>query len=586
VLIQSLNQAVNALPDEEQLLISLAYTHDLSYREISEVTQIPKSNVGRIIHESITKLKDKLFLAGIACIDNDINSSLKIIGSADQTIISKSALIVEKIIESVPYKESNPFTKNIINVLPGGIMTKIIALLGVPAIFSYLLITSLSGSNKPDFNATNKINPANTVSVSGNQNKSASKETAVVDSKDTQPVKPANEEIEREVNISGTVIMPDGSTAEQMPIMSVIVPDNNLSIKELKKKFEKDPFKLHASLLKNLKRATTDKEGKFTISYKYKTMSQQTDTVFIDVSNLIVSANGFGIALPADNTDAPIIKRVYYFKLTKVELTKKKEDINIEIRPLKKAAVILDCYPDTENTKISLIVPDTLLDFIDASYTCDSFIKELPVPAGTEFVLEINKKGFNTFVKAMSSLSEGETKSLKIDFEKSSNAIYGYCINTGGVPISGTTLIHMDNSVWLATTQTDQNGFFNLETTGKSTGLIVARKNGYQEIRINKFELNQRILVIMDKLTDGKFFISAQVINKNGDPVQKAMIGCLQDGTDKKVVYSDQDGFFKIEGLLNKTIKYLFVVHDQYKEEALVEIDTADFPFRITLQDK
>lgn len=54
--------AVAQLPEREQELLTLRLTHELSYKQIAEVTGLSVSNVGYLLHQAIAKLRT-------ACLD-------------------------------------------------------------------------------------------------------------------------------------------------------------------------------------------------------------------------------------------------------------------------------------------------------------------------------------------------------------------------------------------------------------------------------------------------------------------------------------------------------------------------------------
>ena len=55
-----LEVALGALPKDQQEVVRLRFQHDLSYKDISDVTGHSVSNVGVVLHEAMKKLKTAL----------------------------------------------------------------------------------------------------------------------------------------------------------------------------------------------------------------------------------------------------------------------------------------------------------------------------------------------------------------------------------------------------------------------------------------------------------------------------------------------------------------------------------------------
>ena len=57
---QSAKHLLNNLPDQQQEVIRLKIGHDLSYREISEITDLSVSNVGYLLHVGLKSLREQI----------------------------------------------------------------------------------------------------------------------------------------------------------------------------------------------------------------------------------------------------------------------------------------------------------------------------------------------------------------------------------------------------------------------------------------------------------------------------------------------------------------------------------------------
>lgn len=53
-------RALSALPENQQEVIRLKFQHELSYKEISQVTQLSVSNVGYLIHVGLRSIREKM----------------------------------------------------------------------------------------------------------------------------------------------------------------------------------------------------------------------------------------------------------------------------------------------------------------------------------------------------------------------------------------------------------------------------------------------------------------------------------------------------------------------------------------------
>ena len=59
---QSAKYLLQNLPDQQQEVIRLKIAHDLSYREISEITNLSVSNVGYLLHTGLKVLREQIAL--------------------------------------------------------------------------------------------------------------------------------------------------------------------------------------------------------------------------------------------------------------------------------------------------------------------------------------------------------------------------------------------------------------------------------------------------------------------------------------------------------------------------------------------
>ena len=57
---EGLARQISGLPDNLQEILRLKFHAGLSYKEISEVTGLSKTNVGFLLHKAISRLRDKL----------------------------------------------------------------------------------------------------------------------------------------------------------------------------------------------------------------------------------------------------------------------------------------------------------------------------------------------------------------------------------------------------------------------------------------------------------------------------------------------------------------------------------------------
>ena len=55
--IRRMLRMLSELPDNQQEVVRLKYHHDMSYRQISEITNLTVSNVGYLIHTAIATLR-------------------------------------------------------------------------------------------------------------------------------------------------------------------------------------------------------------------------------------------------------------------------------------------------------------------------------------------------------------------------------------------------------------------------------------------------------------------------------------------------------------------------------------------------
>ena len=55
----SAKQLLNKLPDQQQEVIRLKVAHELSYREISDITGLTVSNVGYLLHTGLKSLREQ-----------------------------------------------------------------------------------------------------------------------------------------------------------------------------------------------------------------------------------------------------------------------------------------------------------------------------------------------------------------------------------------------------------------------------------------------------------------------------------------------------------------------------------------------
>jgi RNA polymerase sigma-70 factor (ECF subfamily) len=51
---------VSRLPDKEREVVTLKFQCDLSYREISEVTDLSVSHVGVLIHKGVRRIREQV----------------------------------------------------------------------------------------------------------------------------------------------------------------------------------------------------------------------------------------------------------------------------------------------------------------------------------------------------------------------------------------------------------------------------------------------------------------------------------------------------------------------------------------------
>lgn len=52
--------AVKQLPAREQELLTMRLTHELSYKQIADITGLSVSNVGFLLHQAVTRLREAL----------------------------------------------------------------------------------------------------------------------------------------------------------------------------------------------------------------------------------------------------------------------------------------------------------------------------------------------------------------------------------------------------------------------------------------------------------------------------------------------------------------------------------------------
>ncbi|MBI4242729.1 MAG: sigma-70 family RNA polymerase sigma factor, partial [Planctomycetes bacterium] len=116
-----LNMNIMELPEEDQLILSLAYTHEFKHREISEITGIPTGTVSRKIHELKEKLRGKLSLAGFALTNNNLLETLN--KSFNETIATDIHNNIKKQIIETPVPTSNGPIWSIPSLLFTGIVS-------------------------------------------------------------------------------------------------------------------------------------------------------------------------------------------------------------------------------------------------------------------------------------------------------------------------------------------------------------------------------------------------------------------------------------------------------------------------------
>ncbi|MBI4243769.1 MAG: sigma-70 family RNA polymerase sigma factor [Planctomycetes bacterium] len=144
-LIESMRESLKELPQEEQVLLSLAYSHEFSHKEIADITGIPKGTVWKKITEAKEKIKVKLSLAGLIVADNQFISTINEIDLTEGRSISSK--VVETVnhalrLMTIPAIQGATLLSTLIFI--GGLMIKktiilIIGLVAVTGLFFYSL---------------------------------------------------------------------------------------------------------------------------------------------------------------------------------------------------------------------------------------------------------------------------------------------------------------------------------------------------------------------------------------------------------------------------------------------------------------
>ena len=57
---QRCRELLNELPEAQQEVVRLKFLHDLSYKEIAEITGLTSGNVGYILHHALLKLRQRM----------------------------------------------------------------------------------------------------------------------------------------------------------------------------------------------------------------------------------------------------------------------------------------------------------------------------------------------------------------------------------------------------------------------------------------------------------------------------------------------------------------------------------------------
>ncbi|MBI4245136.1 MAG: sigma-70 family RNA polymerase sigma factor [Planctomycetes bacterium] len=564
--IETVRTALAEIDREECLLINLAFAHDLSHREISEITGIPMGTVSRRISETKSKLKEKIAFAGLAISDKQITSVISCIEDAEIHNGSKeSRLNIEELIDSINLPVTTGTSASILSYLTGGtIMLKksLLALGGIILIITLFLLTKENKLVKPAGKDKNtEVSSAaeaiinHSADISSENTRSESPDpNQLINHQDTASGN-VPRPLWRKVHLEGRVTDHNGNPLSNMGVAVVI--EFGSDTKEISWRI---PLKSSGSgMITNnkgqIKVPETNDKGIFSVEFEYLTKNGQIDKLYVGIDlpwdiayepEDVLSASTPGASEKKLNQAICFSdNKIFTLSAEEENLT----DINLQCLSLAKVkALIID---ELGMPIKGAYLSHSIFGITDFQRKSDrSGFVLISVPSDRALELSCSGTGYITKTEHIDPLTPDSTHSVTIRLEKGTKSLAGTCIDDNGNSISDVKIsieqegIGFDGDAF--TSKSD--GSFSINGLLDKKVKIYFYKRGYKgaETTIERPDIAGQLTITLkkDENYQPSRGITGICIISDPDDMRSIHIKVIQGGA-VGVSYPDKNGHFE-----------------------------------------
>ncbi|MBI4243124.1 MAG: sigma-70 family RNA polymerase sigma factor [Planctomycetes bacterium] len=580
ITLDTLKAGILELSGEEQLLLTLAYTHEMKHHEIAEVVGMPKGSVSRKIFEARDKLRDKLSLAGIIAFDTNLFKSADL-----EHISNMSSNAVSTITQAI---DTAVITTSVVPAL----LTQIAAKYSFVAVAASIIILTLL-MYKTDYTST----PNDTL-YSHRSGRSENISENVGNRADSSTALPADNSNLSNSETTTSLTAPKKETWRSVELSVSVITENGLPLKNVE-----------AKILFKIVRADAEiKQIEYKSFDQVKTVSHQADLALM-VGNVFVGDNMLQVE-EGDN-----LNEKFFYKTTEEARDKIIVGLdnqltgcfckNLEFELFDKPNVIQAKFQRLSTSKVDITVidlsgnplPETYItvppQFRMSNYSqVSSDLKgkiSIQIPSdGIELTFSHSGYIIKNIILPPQPPNTAET--ITVTLEKGTESMRGTCLDENNKPVSGATIYLHQEGIGPITTRSGPEGDFVIEglLPGKIICVNVSHAD-YEKTHTDSPAKDNFIIVLKGLKT----ILTGRCVSRN--PIDNSTIGAggiiiSVIFRDKSVIKSktDKDGNFAVKTNITTDIeevsftdifgvnKYKTIKNPNIGETITVEIDTGN----------